>query len=299
MYMRAENFKGVISIFILWAVFISLLIAIGVGYRARLELKSANFNRDKLECRILTWNGLHQAFQILKRDSEIDSVDSLNDNWCFPFDYQAQSGVCHVEVIDEERKININSVSLSLLARVFGSDFAQSLVDWRDEDEEPFLEYPYRNAPLRSLYELRYVKGGENLKPEQINRAGELFTIYGDGKLNINTVSGEVFDLIMTAYGLENIKEDIWRVRESGLYFTSLDNDYVAQFVYGSNFDRLSEDIKNSIQKLKNYFKVNSGYFRIYLVAETSKGTKKETLVVIERKGGFSILDWKENFWTQ
>jgi type II secretory pathway component PulK len=229
----------------------------------------------------------------------MDNVDSLNDNWCSPFDYQSQNGICHVEVIDEERKININYASQNLLARVFGSDLAQSVIEWRDKDEEPFLEYPYRNAPLRSLYELRYIKGGENLKPEQMEQVRRLFTVYGDGKLNINTVSKEVFDLIMTAYNLENIREDIWSVRENGMFFTSLDNNYVAQLVYGESFDSLSEGVKNSIQKLKNYFKVNSGYFRIYLVAETNKGTKKETLVVVERKGGFSILNWKENFWTQ
>lgn len=297
--MRVKDSKGIISIFILWAVFISVLIAIGVGYRATLELKSASYHRDRVVARNLIWNGLNQAFKILEKDSEFNDVDFLNDNWCLPFDFQSRDGVCHVQIVDEDRKVNINFASEVLLKQVFNSEFANSVIDWKDEDEESFLDYPFRNGPLKSLYELMYVKGGENLKPEEMDKIKRTFTVYGDDKLNINTVNLEVFNLAMAVYNLDNIKDDLWRIREGGDYFESLSPDYMAQFVYGKNFDNLAVDVQNSIQKLNNFFKVSSDYFRIYLVATTNGGIKKEVSVVVKRESGFNILNWKENFWTQ
>ncbi len=297
--MRVRDSKGIISIFILWAVFISVLIAIGVGYRATLELKSASYHRDRVVARNLIWNGLNQAFKILEKDSESNGVDCLNDNWCLPFDYQSRDGICHVQIMDEDRKVNINFASDALLKQVFNTEFANSIIDWRDEDEESFLDYPSRNGPLKSLYELRYVKGGENLKPEEMDEIKRTFTVYGDDKLNINTVNQEVFDIVMTAYNLDNIKNDLWRIREGGDYFESLSPHYIAQLVYRKNFDDLDKDIQNSIQKLNNFFKVSSDYFRIYLVATTNRDIKKEVAVVVKRENGFNILNWKENFWTQ
>ena len=134
--MRVRGSKGIISIFILWAVFISVLIAIGVGYRATLELKSASYHRDRVIVRNLAWNGLNQAFKILEKDAESNDFDCLKDNWSFPFDYQSRDGICHVEIMDEDRKVNINLASDALLRQVLNSDFANSIIDWRDEDEE-------------------------------------------------------------------------------------------------------------------------------------------------------------------
>ncbi|VAW18721.1 hypothetical protein MNBD_BACTEROID05-1167, partial [hydrothermal vent metagenome] len=112
-------------------------------------------------------------------------------------------------VEDEEGKININTASMDVMQRLFedvlsvGQDeargFAEAIVDWREigrtqltgfysDDYYQNLEFPYdpKNSVFESFDEILFVKGFDD---SILERLFPFITIFGDGKVNINTAS--------------------------------------------------------------------------------------------------------------
>jgi general secretion pathway protein K len=123
-------------------------------------------------------------------------------------------GIC-----DERSKLNINEVDQATLTRlisvVLGYDsesaraLANSIIDWRDygrreavgffsDDYYRNLEFPYemKELPFERIDELLLVKGMNLNVYEQLR---PFVTLYGDGRVNINTVSKKV----LLALGLD------------------------------------------------------------------------------------------------
>jgi DNA uptake protein ComE-like DNA-binding protein len=125
-------------------------------------------------------------------------------------------------IIDEERKINLNTAEVEILKRLFqnvasldeesATELAYCIIDWRDEDsnfqhpeygaEDSYyknLKHPYKtkNAEYEILEELLLVKGMNN---EIFDKAKDYLTVFGEGQININTASEEV----LSALGLTN-----------------------------------------------------------------------------------------------
>ncbi|MBP7216785.1 MAG: general secretion pathway protein GspK, partial [Candidatus Omnitrophica bacterium] len=112
-------------------------------------------------------------------------------------------------LIDEARKININTADLAVLTRLFqvtagidaseATDLAASCIDWRDSDSDVVIpnagaedsyymiqEFPYeaKDAGFEVLEELLLVKG---MREDIFTKVKDYITMYGDGKVNINT----------------------------------------------------------------------------------------------------------------
>ena len=112
-------------------------------------------------------------------------------------------------VIDEERKVNINTASkgiLIVLLEKCGVDAAEEIADniliWRGDiaDENKAYEnsgYPAKAEKFSNIEELSLIKGMSR-KDYQILKG--LITVYGDGFINVNTASFEV--LTMFARGI-------------------------------------------------------------------------------------------------
>jgi general secretion pathway protein K len=113
---------------------------------------------------------------------------------------------------DEHSKININTADAGTLTRLIaqvlpldpdGSRLlAAAIIDWRDygkreatgffsDDYYKNLEFPYdmKEHPFERIDELLLVKGMNNISYESLR---PFITIYGDGKINVNTVSRRV-----------------------------------------------------------------------------------------------------------
>jgi hypothetical protein len=115
---------------------------------------------------------------------------------------------------DEESRININKADMkclvALMKVVLGADdieaqgLAASLIDWRDADSELSVptgsaedsyyrneKYPYeaKDAPFEVLDEVRLVKGFDANVFEKLKN---YITIYGSGRVNINTADTAV-----------------------------------------------------------------------------------------------------------
>ena len=159
--------------------------------------------------------------------------DSLNDSWSnnleafknagvgdgtFTVSYQVEDDnkdmITFYGMIDEERKININKLvkegvvdgvrlsQVEMLLEILDIDtiIADYIVDWLDSDslgdgEEDFyqgLSVPYhcKNDLIECLEEMYLIRG---ITAEIFKKLKTYITIYGDGKININTAGEEVF----------------------------------------------------------------------------------------------------------
>ena len=214
--------RGSILIIVLWALFFlaSLAVALNRYIWPRLDLAGNLIRRAKIH--YLAEAGVKRAILEIKYDEDT-SYDALNEPWAGLAERLEETelgdGIFTVELIDEERKININKAPLLVIKNVFeimgeaasqdASDLAAAVVDWRDEDDDPgeggaedgyyFVHkcaYPCKNAEFEILEELFLVKG---MTQEVFNKVKDSITVHGGGAVNINTAEVPV----LQALGME------------------------------------------------------------------------------------------------
>ena len=146
------------------------------------------------------------ALYFLRNDN--NGFDGVGDEWASPFYYNYRGISVSVRVEDECGKVNVNKLVNNrwhaIAERLFENlglnpDLADSIRDWVDRDDEVFengaesfyyggLSYRPSNAPMKSVYELLYVKGiGEKV----FKKLKKYLTVYGD-KVNVNSAPKEV-----------------------------------------------------------------------------------------------------------
>lgn len=231
------------------------------------------------------------------------------------------------EVTDEESKINLNTATLDTLMGLEGIDesIASAIIDWRDEDSAPFpngaeddyyqgLPFPYhcKNAPFALVQELLAVKGitplifyGEDknhngiLDPgEDENMDGKLqkgiepfLTVYGNGKININTAPLEVLSAI-PGMSKESVKVIIdYRKGGDGVEGTKDDGIF-----------KTLEDLKNISQLTEHEYLqleacgcVKSTYFMIRADVTIGRLHKKVIAIVDRSVKPVRFILWKES----
>lgn len=232
--------KGSILIIALWSLCLLSMFAVILGYQTRQKIVMVKRLDEREKLRFIADSGIKRAIVELVK-SEEKTYDALNDWWsnntsafkdigigdgianiCYNY---VDEKLCTLEtrfgLIDEERKININTANREALGRLFcivanmeegeAQDLAASIVDWRDGNGElsiPLgsaedsyyrnLQYPYeaKDADFETLDEVLLVKG---MTGDIFEKVKEYITVYGDGKVNINTTSKS----ILLALGLD------------------------------------------------------------------------------------------------
>lgn len=284
-----------------------------------MELKFFSFYKNEVYSRQLLWNGFIKALDLLLKDYQMEpEVDHLAENWAQPgLEFEDAYGTASIWIEDEERKINLNYASREILQEVlpvpeFPSELVPSIIDWRDEDEVltpggaeqsyyDTLDFKYRcrNGPLKSLQELNYIRGGEELDLASLSKK---LTLAGEeNKVNINTVNEDCLSALGRALGFLNLVEYILAVRENHDYFEDLSAQAVSQKIYDWTGYLMSDGEKEKWEEeYRNYFKVNSQFFRILIKAESKKGLKRYALAVVKRNGSqIELLSWREDFWME
>ena len=219
--------------------------------------------------------------------------------------------------LDEERKININKASMPVMRRFFryllaideveAQDVAASIVDWRDSDSD--LSVPlgsaedsyYRNLPVpyeakdanfETLSELLLVKG---VTPKIFERVKPYLTIYGDGRVNVNTAPKAV----LAAFGLPESAVDkilAYRRGRDGVDGTTDDNVFQAAgdiAGLGGDFRLTDAESAKAREVCEQYLTVNSYNFMIRSAASLkNKKYKVEAVGVVDNNG--KILSWQE-----
>ena len=220
-------------------------------------------------------------------------------------------------LVDEERKVNLNTASMVILERLFQAvlgcddlkarELAASVVDWRDKDSQlsyplsaedsyySFLKAPYRakNSDFEVLEELLLVKGFDGVT---FNKIRDYVTIYSNGKININTAPWPV----LVAAGLSPdlaTKLIQFRQGEDGEEATS-DDRVITSLDALTNGLAAYFDLSNSEKQqlglaCAEIFTTNSDYFSIHSSASfRSRDDLAGVDCVVNRQG--KVLSWRE-----
>lgn len=222
-------------------------------------------------------------------------------------------------LVDEERKININKVDITVLKRLLqitlglneaeAEDLAASIVDWRDSDSQTSapsggaedsyyhsLQYPYeaKDGEFEILDELLLVKGMDEKIFEKIKN---YLTIYGDGKVNVNTAPRAV----LLALGLsENITDKIilFRQGEDRISATADDNVFDGPSTIVARLSQMfhlsDSEIAHISTIVDQYLVTNANNFMIKTTAKlTNRKNTSQIICVVNRNG--RVLYWQES----
>ena len=227
---------------------------------------------------------------------------------------------CAVRVTDESGKLQVNSADEATLTRLFdfydlgivasfsiideemktggAARLAQHILDYLDADLSPramgaeessYLEagrLPPRNGPMTDIRELMNIPGiGRDLLVASATRPGlyDLLTVYGDGRINLNTAPEGVIRAIPglpDSYSAERREE----------YFTQLLAE--RPFMELAGFTNFIVKFDWKIQKsYTNQFISMTSWFRIMAQAEIASSSREvEALVYREVDGQCRVL---------
>jgi general secretion pathway protein K len=302
---------------ILTILVVSLIVSITLQFNTsmRSNLYAAANLKDGIKLACMARSGFDYACAILSEDDP--TVDSLHEDWADQKKLSSNAttmfdeGRFDVKIKDQTGKIPINSVAKAekyeaLLTRFlsleeFGldsedvSNLVDAIKDWVDPDDEvtkfgaengyyQSLERPYacKNASFDSVEELLLVKGvnaelfyGTEEKPG----ISSYLTIYGEGKININTADTLVLralsdqidqDMVedMLAYREDeknDLKDTSWYKEVPGMSHVSMDGLETTSSAY---FEIESDGLKETMRK-------------------------RVIATVARKEGAFQVLSWK------
>ncbi|MCJ8343915.1 type II secretion system protein GspK [bacterium] len=230
------------------------------------------------------------------------------------------NGFLSINISDEESKPNINAMSEKQLLSFFKSlnlkrvrmgdildidivddgleqELPDAFLDWTDFDDEEREEGAesrwYRkddkkllvhNQKLATIGELLWIKGftkemlfGKKGNPKLL----DLFTIYGAGKINLNTVSQEMLEVF--------IRQEFEYQAESLAELVLQDRPFETDGEAKSAISRAG--LSADLQKL---VKVKSEYFKIVAVGIIGNYKSEIEAIVKRTKDSCDILLWKE-----
>ncbi|MDP8213350.1 MAG: type II secretion system protein GspK [Candidatus Zapsychrus exili] len=262
-----NNKIGSVLIVALWTLSFLTIFAVHIGLKVRQRVTLLHRIEDRSKLRFTAEAGIKKAVAILRQDlmrskqiySSYSKFYRHNNPEKFK-DIKLNDGLCNVEysyfddtflnsyirygIVDEESKININTVSRDILRRLVYSlnllnkqdsiDLTEAIISWREFGStqlEGFysdyyydsLKYPYRikNAEFEIIDELLLVQG---MTKEIFDKIEPFITIYGDGAVNINTASHQV----LLSLGIdESVVNKIFIVRRGLDRQEATEDDYV------------------------------------------------------------------------
>ena len=315
---RPHN-QGAILIISLWVLALLSILAVGLAYRLSLELRLADYDLGRLNLFYLAQAGLRQASALLLQDDA--EIDSLRDAWAESSDPDQPTpfgeGTFFLVIEDEFSRPNLNVADSETLLRIPGMEesVVLSLRAWRgDQDLSPSQldqeEAYYRSLnrpiererkPFQSLEELTLVRG---MTPSLYETLQARFTVYGPGKINLNTVSRETWvflgleDSLARAILLYRTGEDGEEGTEDDHLFhtvSDLTDETLLETLGLSTDQRLA--LVNFVTKYQGILTVQSNHFRVRCKAVSKNGITKEVVAVLQRvpEGLPVIKYWHED----
>lgn len=227
--------RGSILVVVLWALFFLAALAVSIYALLAPQIGLAGRLKDRTRLYYLAQAGARKAMAVLA-DDETEGTDGFRDVWAnseeeFKDMRLGEDGYVSVSykffdddgaeetrygLVDEERKININKATEDVLKEFFeltaqttsqtASDIADSILDWVDEDSDPHASgaedgyyeglaqaYACKDAKFQILEELLLVKG---MTQEIFDKVSAYLTVYGEGKVNLNTAGKYVLGAV-------------------------------------------------------------------------------------------------------
>lgn len=331
---RSQRVRGSVLALCLWVICFLSFLAIVLSYqvRQRLSLIKRLEERDKLH--FIAEAALKRAIAVIKKEP-LDVYDYLHEEWSDnPLifkDVVAEGGsfsVCYDDtgilngesaivtrygLIDEERKINLNSADQDVIERLFraglgmddmqAQELAASIKDWRDVDSELSipsgsaedfhyrgLNYPYdaKDQDLETLDELLLVNG---MTQDVFERIKDYVTVWGSGMVNVNTASREV----LLAVGLsQQLADKILAFRagtdeSEGGYFSGL-SEVSSKLSQAGPLSDSELALLNLVAG--RFLTVSSSAFTVRSRISLSGRAARAAVSVIDKKG--RILYWNQ-----
>ncbi len=328
--------KGFILIFTLWVLGFLTVLAAGVasGIRQKIVLIQKLDERSRMTCLLeasVKYAASYVVHQLeLAGQSYNSSIkmnlynnpesfsqfdlagDTASISYILP-DQEERFGV-----VDEERKININVASISILTRLIervlaeksdvAKKLAQNILDWHQFGESELtgffsdnyydnLQYPYpkKEQPYETLDELLLVKG---VTKDIYEKLISYVTIYGQGQVNINTAPLEV----LYALGLEDsLVEKIIEARQGQdkVEASSDDHVFLRTFDVATEVNTIIKLLPEEIAAIdglnrQNLLTTNSYYFSIKPQAQLAHRSFIKNAYAIVSSRENRIVYWKE-----
>ena len=325
--------KGTVLMVSCWVLVILVVFALSLGHRSAVILRISNFQKNRLKAYCAAKVGLNRAILELNNDATSSNYDTLEEKWSdnekvfkkisvdernndfATVSYKNQAGEIKFGMQDEESKININKVPLGLLSQLFNdkeleraAELAVLVVQWREplppnpsqpSEEEKIIKHESLRVPQELLLILEYFYKNKLEAENAYNKIKDVSTVYGSGKININTVSRAnlttLANFIASAdplgQALANVPalvEALIQEREARHGFKDVAEIQVPAGV----------DSAGLLGGMKSYLTVQSTNFAID-IAGNAAATIKEIKAVYERtdiiNGKGKIIYWHEN----
>lgn len=296
--MRNKHQSGAILIVTLWMVSLLSALFVGTGFRLSIENRLSDFYLESTVAFHTALSGIGLAKDALSQDT--NEFDSLGLCGITPPDEEHPDSIPAalgqavaagtLLIIDEERKINVNTAQPNVLRTLpdITEEAVAALLDWRDTDDDETeggaengyyqgLSRPYscRNGALKFPEELLMVKG---ITPKIMASIKEHVTVYGDGFINLNTVSAETLEILGLTEELA-AKIVAWRNGDDGLAGTG--DDQIFRDKNKLDVPSLSPQQNAEFAAMKNLFKVQSSLFRVESRALLKNAKSEKTASVI------------------
>lgn len=306
--------EGSIAVLSLWV--ITILAFLAAGLAQSVQQKTAVFEHlhSREEARALEESVAKKAIAGIQESPLTLGLTATGKEWYYDPSAKTQTldlngGHVTLRIEDENAKINLNEADFSVLADLFAavahadSDQANRLagatVDFRDKDDyvtgegsggsekgtyqQAGLTYGPKNGDFESIEELLLVKG---VTKEIYSLVENYITIYGNGRVNVNTCQKET----LLALGLtETLAEKIMAFRsgrhpkKGGVSDARLFKDLARIGSDLSGLEPLSdEDRESLIHALRhNDLSVTSDHFKLKGLARTLEGRFSSTFVCV------------------
>jgi len=308
--------KGIALIIVLFVIATLTILVLEFVHSTRINLYIAGNISDGMKAFYLARSGVTVAAGALLDDVQDNSQDHMNEDWAQALPaIPGGEGWVTVEIMDESSKFNINrlvrksglpdSIKQEVLKKLFTNleldpELTTPIIDWIDADSDSLAgggpednfygysagtnSYPSRNGYFVSMNEIMLVNG---IKEEIFNKIAPYITIYGDSKLNMNTVDEKV----LTAYiqvlsGDDNssLASEIiaWRDENEENYFK--DKSFKKQLVGDVGVDAALA------KKLAKHFAASSRYFSVKSEAVVAESNKRCLGIIQRTKKAVKII---------
>jgi type II secretory pathway component PulK len=313
--------KAQVLIISLWILVILAMLTVGIGHRVSVALRLSRYQKERLKSAYLAKAGINIAINELQKDDP--NTDSLKDNWVVDLEKfkkillgeNINEFAAVNSIVDEESKININTAPLELLTELLNStgavnpdELANNICAWRGDtgvlipDYQP-LGYNNKGKQFSNAEELMLVKG---FTEDIYNSLKEFITVFaqeGESKININTATKEVLEILMNAYVKRLQERNIPMNNPQGLLEAVIDfrnkDGIFTDVNIESGLEGLTGEQKNilndPVDGLKNKITVKSNYFRIVSEGNISTSKLKHKIECVFDRQNKKIISWHEN----
>lgn len=288
--MATRKKKGSILIVTLFILFFLSVLSLSMGYSLRLKINMLERRKERLLTFYILRGALNMVIEELEKEREGSAFDSFGGEIFSKYKgplyfYGPQGdikGSYRVYVTDEEARLNINTASKESLLKFLGNfdvdnkRLSEAICSYRESKKDRLFYTPYELLRVEGIRkEIFY---GDDLnedgilqewedtnKDQKLDRGiKDFITVYGDGKVNVNSASLEVLES-MRGSSLKIAKEIIDKRP-----FKSM--------------EELKDKLSLSEEELNNilrWAKVKSDYFKVVITTRRNK-TFREIVAILD-----------------